>query len=71
MTFIKTLKRIDINGKSIIASEHIDKYSNVARYDVTIADESGFVRPCDVYKCSKSTWRKRFNDIANNAKRHA
>ena len=70
MTFTKTLKRIDVNGKSIIASEHIDKYSNIARYAVIIADESGFVHPCDVYKCSKSTWCKRFNDIANNAKRH-
>ena len=65
MTFTKTLKRIDVNGKSIIASEHIDKYSNIARYDVIIADESGFVHPCDVYKCSKSTWRKKFAELVN------
>lgn len=65
MTFTKELKRAKLGNKTLVATENYDKFSDVPHYQVYIMPEDGLIHTGDIYTCGKTTWRKKFAELAN------
>lgn len=60
MTFVKTLKQAEKNGKTITATENIGKFSNVPYYHIIISRD-GIAE--QIIQTAKTTWEKKFDKI--------
>lgn len=64
MTYCKLLARKDLkNGKTVPAYEYTEKYSTIAKYEISVSNSIGF--EIDSYKASKTTWKKKFDSVNN------
>ena len=62
MTFYKTLKSENKNGKTVTAFEYTEKFSNVPEYEIVISVGSlGIER----IPAARTTWRGKFNKALN------
>lgn len=66
MTYCKTLKRHELpNGDTVTAYECWEKFAAAPCYEVVLSRKgSPLVGYGDVYKCAKTTWRKKFREVA-------
>lgn len=64
MTTYFQLRREEKNGKLVVAETYLDKFSNVRKYQVFICGHnSAYIQPNNLYKATKSTWKKVFADV--------
>ena len=62
MTFCKLLRQATLpNGDIVEAYANTEKFETIAKYEIVVS-RNGIAY--DVIPCAKTTWRKRFNDIA-------
>lgn len=62
MTFCKVLKQATIGGYTVTAYENTEKFCTVPYYEI-VTDRDGIA--VDVEKTAKSTWRRKFRQIAD------
>lgn len=62
MTFYKTLKSENKNGKTVTAYEYTEKFSNVPEYEIVISIGSlGIER----IPAARTTWKSKFKSTLN------
>ena len=64
MTTYFQLRREEKNGKMIVAETYMDKFSCERKYKVFVCEkESAYIQPNNLYKATKSTWKKVFAEV--------
>ena len=61
MTFCKCLAKAEKDGKIISAWENTEKFSKYPHYEITVSVNGVVV---DVTRTAKTTWKKKFKEIA-------
>lgn len=71
MTISKTLARNEFpNGNTVTAYESYEKYAAAPHYEVVLSRaDSPLVSYWDVHKCARTTWRKKFREVCDEAAR--
>ena len=60
MTFYRTLKRENKNGKTVTAYEKTEKFSNVPEYEIVVSENGlGY----EVIKAARTTWKNKFKKV--------